>query len=170
MKTEVHQHFEYATGYLELKMFDEAVKEVDAALRLAPDNHEALALKSAALWQANRLQEAEPFIAQLAELHPREAGIWINLAYIRRRTQSLAAAVETLQHAFDANPQDPLAYFNMACYRAVQNRPGEALELLKNAFQLDPHLRALAKAEHDLDSIRYLPEFHALLKRDDSYR
>lgn len=163
MKTEVRQHLEYATGYLELKMFDEAVKEVDAALHLAPDNHEALALKSAALWQANRLQEAEPFIAQLAELHPREAGIWINLAYIRRRTQSLDAAVATLQHAFDANPQDPLAHFNMACYRAVQNRPVEALKLLRSAVHLDPELKRVARAEPDLTRLREMPEFRQLV-------
>ena len=157
------KHLEYATGYLELKMYDEAVQEVDAALRLAPNSPEALALNSAVLWQANRLQEAEPFIAQLAELHPREAGIWINLAYIRRRTQSLDAAVETLQHAFAANPRDALAHFNMACYRAVQNRPAEALALLRDAVQLDPKLKRLARAEPDLTRLRELPEFRQMV-------
>jgi tetratricopeptide (TPR) repeat protein len=164
MKPEVQKHVEYASGYLDLKMYDDAVQEADIALNLAPNLPQAIALKSAALWQANRLSEAEPFVAQLAELHPRDAGIWINLAYIRRRTQSLDAAVTTLQRAFDANPQDALAHYNMACYRAVQQREPEALELLKNALHLDPKLKALAKAEPDFADLRETPAFQEVLK------
>ena len=163
MNVEIQKHVEYASGYLDLKMFDEALREADAALALAPREPNALAIKSAILWEQNRLNEAEPFMAQLAEMNPRNTGLWINLAYIRRRTQSVEAAAATLQQAFAANPSDALANFNMACYRAVQNRPDEALELLRNALQLDPKLRALAKAEQDFESIRERPEFRELL-------
>lgn len=164
MSTTLQKHLEYATGYLELRMFEDALAEADLVLQQQPDNELAIAVKSSALWQANRLEEAEPYVARLAELHPREATLWINLAYIRRRTQSLEAAVETLQHAFDANPRDALAHFNMACYRAVQRRREEALLLLRNALYLDPKLRRLAKAEPDLQPLRELPEFWRLVE------
>lgn len=163
MNHEIQKHVEYASGYLDLKMFEEALREADAALALAPTDERALAIKSAILWEQNRLTEVEPFMAKLAEMNPRNPGLWINLAYIRRRTQSLDAAVETLQRAFDANPQDALAHFNMACYRAMQNRSEEALVLLRHALHLDPKLRSLAKAERDFDSIRELPAFQQLL-------
>jgi tetratricopeptide (TPR) repeat protein len=163
MNHDVQKHIEYASGYLDLKMFEEAMQEADAAVALAPTDEHALAIKSAVLWQQNRLLEAEPFVAKLAEIKPDDSGIWINLAYIRRRTQSLDAAVETLQRAFDANPRSALAHFNMACYRAVQNQPAEALTLLRNALALDPKLRSLARAERDFDSLRELPEFRQIL-------
>ena len=163
MEHKVQKHIEYASGYLDLKMFDDALAEVDAALALEPNQPQAIAIKSAILWHTNRLDEAEPFIARLAALNPRDSGLWINLAYIRRRTQSLDAAVETLQHAFDANPRDALAHFNMACYRAMQHRTEEALEMLRNALHLDPKLRALARAEHDFDGLRGSPEFEKLV-------
>lgn len=163
MTPEVQKHTEYASGYLDLKMFEEALRETEAALALEPNQPQAIALKSAILWHQNRLGEAEPFVARLAEMNPRDSGIWINLAYIRRRTQSLDAAVATLQHAFDANPRDALAHFNMACYRAVQQRTAEALELLRSALHLDPKLRVLAKAEHDFDQLRATPEFQKLI-------
>jgi tetratricopeptide (TPR) repeat protein len=165
MKPEVQKYVEYASGYLDLKMYDDAVQEADIALALAPNLPQALAVKSAALWQANRLSEAEPFVAKLAELHPSDAGIWINLAYIRRRTQSLDAAVDTLRRAFDANPQDAMAHYNMACYRAVQQREQEALELLKNALHLDPKLKVIARAEPDFADLRRTPAFQELLNR-----
>ncbi len=163
MNAEVQKHIEYASGYLDLKMLADALRETDAALGLEPHNPRAIAMKSAILWHENRLQEAEPFIAELAEMNPRDSGIWINLAYIRRRVHSLDAAVETLQHAFDANPRDALAHFNMACYRAVQNRTEEALSLLRNALALDPKLRDLAKAEPDFQPLRELPTFQQLI-------
>ena len=160
---EVQKHIEYASGYLDLKMYDDAMREADEALTLAPNLPEAIGIKSDVLCQANRLSEAEPFMAQLAELTPSDSAIWINLAYIRRRTQSIDAAVTTLQRAFDANPQDALAHYNMACYRAVQHRQQEAIELLQNALHLDPKLKALAKAEPDFAGLREVPAFQKLL-------
>ena len=163
MKPEVQKHIEYASGYLDLNMFEDAGHEADLALALSPSLPQAMAIKSAVLWRTNRLSEAEPFIAKLAELNPRDSAIWINLAYIRRRTQSLDAAVDTLQRAFDANPRDALAHYNMACYRAVQQRSTEAIELLRNALHLDPKLKTLAKAEPDFASLRESAEFLKLL-------
>jgi tetratricopeptide (TPR) repeat protein len=163
MRHEVQKHIEYASGFLDLKMFEEALREAETALALEPDQPQAIAMKSAILWHQNRLGEAEPFIAKLAAMNPRDSGIWINLAYIRRRTQSLDAAVETLQHAFDANPRDALAHFNMAWYRAVQHRTSEALELLRSALHLDPKLKTLAKAEHDFDQLRDSPDFQKII-------
>ncbi len=163
MTPEVQKHIEYASGYLDLKMYDDAMREADKALALAPNSREAIGIKSDVLCQANRLKEAEPFMAQLAELSPSDSAIWINLAYIRRRTQSIDAAVDTLQRAFDANPQDALAHYNMACYRAVQHRAEEAIELLKNALHLNPKLKVLAKAEADFTGLRELPAFQKLL-------
>ncbi len=165
MKPEVQKHIEYASGYLDLNMFDDAGREADLALALAlaPNLPQAMAIKSAVLWRTNRLIEAEPFVAKLAELNPRDSGIWINLAYIRRRTQSLDAAVDTLQRAFDANPSDALAHYNMACYRAMQQRQTEALDLLRNAVHLDPKLKALARTEPDFEGLRESPEFQNLL-------
>ena len=163
MKPEVQKHIEYARGYLDLTMYEDAGREADQALALAPGLPQAMAIKSSVLWQANRLDEAEPFVAKLAELNPRDPAMWINLAYIRRRTQSLDAAVDTLQRAFDANPKDALAHYNMACYRAVQERPEEALALLKNAVHLDPKLKAIAKAEPDFARLRETSAFRKLI-------
>ena len=168
MEPEVQKHVEYASGYLDLGMYDDAVREADIALTLSPNLSAAIKIKSDALWQANRLSEAEPFFARLAELNPRDPGIWINLAYIRRRTQSLDAAVDTLQHAFEVDPRDALAHYNMACYRAVQRRPDEAIELLRNAFHLDPKLRVLAKVEPDFADLRGTSAFEQLLQRRSS--
>jgi tetratricopeptide (TPR) repeat protein len=163
MKPEVQKHLAYASGYLDLKMFEDALRETDLVLASEPDQPQAIAIKSAVLWHMNRLKEAEPFVAKLAEMNPGDSEIWINLAYIRRRTKSVDAAVEALQRAFKADPRNALAHFNLACYRAVQNRTQEALDLLRYAIRLDPKLKRLAAAEPDFKHLRQVPEFCALL-------
>ena len=163
MNPELDRHLQHASGYLDLKMYEDALRETDAVLAIDPQHPQGSAMKAAILWHTNRLKEAEPYVTFLAERNPKEAGIWVNLAYIRRRTHSLEAAVDTLQHALEADPKDALANFNMACYRAVQQRIPEALQLLKNALALDPKLKALAKKEDDFKTIRDLPEFKKLV-------
>ncbi len=71
--------------------------------------------------------------------------------------------MQTLKRALEADPTDALAHFNMACYRAVQDRVPEAIALLRNAFDLNPKLKPLARQEEDLFSLRELPEFQSLL-------
>ncbi|NQU11106.1 tetratricopeptide repeat protein [bacterium] len=164
MQLRIQKHLEHAAGYLDLKMYEDARQECDAALALSPDHSQALTLKAAAFWQSDRFQEAEPCLARVAEQHPGDSQVWINLAFIRRRTQSIEAAVETLQRALQVDPQDALAHFNMACYRALQQRPQEAILLLRNALHLDPKLRSSARTEADFASLRALPEFRALLR------
>ena len=163
MEQDLHKHLEYASGYLDLKMYEDAVREADEVLAADPNHMQAIAIKAAIYWQTNQLQQAEPYVAALAERNPKEAGIWVNLAYIRRRTRSLDAAAETLQRALEADPRDALAHFNLACYRAVQHRVPEALALLKDAFQLDPRLKKLAPAEEDFKTLRDLPEFQEMM-------
>ena len=36
MNAEIQKHVEYASGYLDLKMFDEALREADEALAVEP--------------------------------------------------------------------------------------------------------------------------------------
>src|SRR5262249_24615680 len=113
MTVEFLRHLEHASGYLDLGMYEDALVEATAALAIESAQPHRLPIKSSALWHLRRLQEAEPCFATLADLNPKDAGLWINLAYIRRRTQSLDAAIETLQRALDADPKDALAHFNM---------------------------------------------------------
>ena len=53
VKVEIQKHIEYASGYLDLKMFEEALAEADAALGLAPHEPHALGIKSAKIGRAH---------------------------------------------------------------------------------------------------------------------
>lgn len=159
----IQKRLESAEGYLALGMHADALAELDAALAQQPDCGDAVSARAFVLLGAQRYPEAESWFRKLLVLRPADANGWIHLAYCRRRTRSLEAAVETLEQALRLRADHPLANYNMACYRAVQGRHAEALRLLENAIRKDAAYRRLATEERDLESLRPLPGFQSLV-------
>ena len=63
-------------------------------------------------------------------------------------------------------PDDSLARYNLACSLARAGRPDEAIDSLSKAILLGYDDLAHVDVDPDLDSLRDLPEFRALLGRD----
>ncbi len=53
--------------------------------------------------------------------------------------------------------------YNLACYYALDEKPDLALSTLEQALKLNPELLAWSKQDSDLDSLRELAAFQALL-------
>jgi len=56
--------------------------------------------------------------------------------------------------------------YNLACFYALHDKPQRALTLLETAIKLSPNLVEWSKQDNDLDSVRDLPEFQALVVDD----
>ena len=56
--------------------------------------------------------------------------------------------------------------YNLACFYALHGKSQQALALLKTAMKLAPNLVEWSKQDNDLDSLRELPEFQALVVDD----
>ena len=63
-------------------------------------------------------------------------------------------------------PDDFLARYNLGCSLARAGRPDEAIDSLSKAILLGYDDLAHVDVDPDLDSLRDLPEFRALLGRD----
>jgi tetratricopeptide (TPR) repeat protein len=159
----VLKHLEAIEGYLTLGMTEDALAEADAVLAEAPQVEAALRAKAFVLLTLKRYAEAQQWFERLVAVNHRHVEGWIHLAYCRRRTTSLEAAVAALQHALDLDGGHALANFNMACYRALQGRHNEALKLLRKAIEKDASYRAMARMEKDFDSVRGLAKFEEMV-------
>jgi tetratricopeptide (TPR) repeat protein len=75
-------------------------------------------------------------------------------------------AVELDAKVVELLPEDCLARYNLACSLARAGRPDEAIDSLSKAILLGYDDLAHMDVDPDLDSLRDLPEFRALLGRD----
>ena len=75
-------------------------------------------------------------------------------------------AVELDARVVELLPDDCVARYNLACSLARAGRPDEAIDSLSKAILLGYDDLAHVDVDPDLDSLRDLPEFRALLGRD----
>ena|ERR1051326_1736159 len=158
------RHLDHAQGYLMLKMYDDALKEVDEVLAACPEHKDSLYWKGLIYLDQHKFTEAEPPLRRLIEIDAEQAHVYVHLAYIYRRTVSLERAIETIQQALQLSPKMPIGLYNLACYRAVQGQPTEALKLLSQAVTLSKEYRKLALTDPDFESVRGTEEFRKLIE------
>ncbi len=81
--------------------------------------------------------------------------------------QSLQERVaEGLSALDDSDAWQGTMQYNLACFYALHDKPQRALTLLETAMKLSPNLIEWSKQDGDLDSLRELPEFQALVVDD----
>lgn len=80
------------------------------------------------------------------------------------RQGDYAAAVEQGGRLVEANPQYGAPFYNLACCESLAGLPAaDAVEHLRQAIELMPRLRELARTDADFDPIRDEPAFKELL-------
>jgi tetratricopeptide (TPR) repeat protein len=83
-----------------------------------------------------------------------------NLTYKGHYTQGLVIDKRLVQ----LRPNDPLAYYNLACSYALLKSPDQALRTLRRAVELGYRDFHYMRKDSDLDSIRHDPRFRQLLR------
>jgi hypothetical protein len=59
---------------------------------------------------------------------------------------------------------DPVAYFNAACFESRAGRAEDAIEHLRRAVEINDRIKELIRTDEDLDSLREDPRFEVLAK------
>ncbi len=80
--------------------------------------------------------------------------------YVTGIQQQFAIMMEQMD---DSDEWRGTTRYNLACYYALDGKPEAAIGTLADAFDLNPGLVAWAKQDSDLDSLRELAGFQALL-------
>ncbi len=153
-----------AEGYLELGMADHALQVLSRCgdEQSLPDH--ALYLKGQCLRELGRFREALDPLWQAAQRSPDNISIWLALGWCYKRTGKLDRAIESLEEALAAEPNDALVHYNLACYWSLAKNKRQALSYLARAFKLQDEYRNLVAEETDFDPIRDDPAFQALLR------
>jgi Flp pilus assembly protein TadD len=131
--------------YSQLGRPEEAVKELQAAVKLAPNEAESH-FKLALAW--NELGDSAKALAELeaaVKLNPRHARAQYNLGLARNAAGDSTGAIEALLAAETADPHDPAIPYARATIQAQLGRFDEARQAARRALELDPQFTDAAK-------------------------
>lgn len=139
-------------------VFDRLIRALQALPDETLEDRERFAWTgSRALWRS---------VVFTAYLHPFQH---ISAAMIARGDMESALELEE-GAAKAANALDPspdwrgFNLYNLACFYALQGMAEKALETVESALELNPGLKKWSRKDPDLDALRELPAFQALLE------
>ncbi len=96
--------------------------------------------RAAALARQGRLDEAEAELRRLLEVHPGDAGAWLNLGMIALERKGLPAgladALPSFEKAVELDPTMPEARYNLGMALAASGKPAEARAQLEEGLRL----------------------------------
>ena len=149
------RRLEYARGYMELGLLEEAESELDA---IAEDDQSALDVLELRVDLHMELKQW-PRVVGTAQLVCEKKNTcdraWIAWAYALRELQRIEEAKAVLLRAETWHgSKSGVLHYNLACYHCLLGEMEEAERRLKRACILDPSWRAVALEDSDLKTMR----------------
>jgi tetratricopeptide (TPR) repeat protein len=111
----------------------------------------------------DRLQDAKRFYQEALRLDPGYVDALNNLGVIYIRDKEYTAAQRSFERAVRLKPGYVDAHYNLACLHAIKGEVTQSLAHLKKAVSLDPSARDWARKDTDLQNLRGLSEFEAII-------
>jgi len=152
-----------AEGYLELHMPRHALEALARLRHTGVQDPHAFYLRGEALRSLEHYEEAIEPLIRAGEVVPENMHVWLALGWCYKRTGKIFLAIDALERALFAEPDDALVVFNLACYWCLAGAKRQSLTSLSRALELDESYRDLIDAEADFDSLRDDPDFRSLI-------
>jgi len=158
-------HFGLGNALLEEGKTAEAIHHYSEALRLDPGYVGARINWGIALLDQGRPADAINHFFEVLRINPEDGRVYLNLGVALAREGRTA---EAMDYYFEASLQDPvhasIAYYNIACEYAKQNKKEESIVWLEKAIRKGFRNWKHIKADKDLDNIRSSARYKELIK------
>jgi tetratricopeptide (TPR) repeat protein len=110
-----------------------------------------------------RLQDAKRFYQEALRLDPSFVDALNNLGVLYIHDKNYAAAQRMFEKAVRLKPAYVDAHYNLACLHAIKGEVTQSLAHLKKAVSLDYAAKDWARKDTDLENLRGLSEFEAII-------
>ena len=123
---------------------DEAIKALEEAHRLLPNDPDIMLTLGGALILARKWNRAERFLQQAVKTHPENARMWLNLAAAILGRLELATrdrqdrAIEAYKQALRIDPVAPSAHYNIGLIHAERQDWDQAIQWFQEAVRANP--------------------------------
>lgn len=168
----VNQHRNLGKAFYENPAtHEEAVREFQQALKLAPDSpREKVNYALALLQVSGRDDEAARLLQDVQRQDPSLPHTWFNLGMYYKRRGDVERAIAQFQGLIARSPEEPVGHYQLGSLYRQMNRIAEAQEQLTRAAELDPQLAGARfqlynlhrLAGHTTEANRYLADFQRI--------
>jgi len=141
-------------GYIDLAMYEEAWRELDqlpAEKRSSPEAHE---MRIIIRLDQQDLEEAFALSEILCEIHPDNHAGFIQGAFCLHALGRTSEAIDHLQAGPETLRDEPVYFYNLACYELALGKPQTAMTWLRLSIEMNRNFRARALTDPDLAAIR----------------
>lgn len=146
---------ERARGYIDLGMFDEAWVEIEALPPHLSGTPEAQEMRIIVMLDRGELEEALLLSESLCDVYPDSHAGFIQGAYCLHAMGDSLAAIELLQSGPGSLREEPVYFYNLACYELALGRQEPALTWLQRALSMGSGFRQRALEDPDLRPLRH---------------
>ncbi|MGA3041217.1 MAG: tetratricopeptide repeat protein [Bryobacteraceae bacterium] len=129
-------HFELGKVYISLRQNDDAIRELELALKENPGDADANYFLGARMVQDSRYAEGIPYLERARKMKPDFWASYFYLGKARLRLEQPADAVVLLQRAVELNPDEASAYYQLGRALEACGRKSEAGSALRRVREL----------------------------------
>lgn len=143
-----------AIGYFELGMLDEAWEELDELDPAVAVSIPATKVRVMLLLREERWDRALKEAQKICKDVPDDPEGFIHAAYCLHEMGKTGEAEKLLLGGPQGLRDEPVYFYNLACYKAVSGNTDEAVVYLRKAFAMDGNLSKVARTDPDLKKVR----------------
>ncbi|MFX1316377.1 MAG: tetratricopeptide repeat protein [Promethearchaeota archaeon] len=120
--------------------YDEALRAIDKAIKLNPEDMDLYYSKSKILINVNRYREALVLFDKMLEDFPKEEkNIQMKKAYVLKEMRNAKAGLEIIEELIEKYPEDDDLLNYKACWLQYLNKKEESLEIIQNLIKRVPN-------------------------------
>lgn len=150
--------------YYEQNNSPEALDLFNQALAIDPLCYEALNSKGATLAFQGKYDQGLAFIQQALDINPTYVYGHFNQGLANELASRWDTAIAAYKKALELDAKDTWSYYGIASIYGRQGKVDLVLDYLKQAIDLDPVVKEVAREEKDFALVRDDPRFQALVK------
>lgn len=141
-------------GYIDIGMLDEASQAIESLPKARRVTPEAKEMNIVITILKKDLDEALSLCKDLSEQHPETHAAFIQGAYCLHAMGRTQDAIDFLQSGPKTLLDEPVYFYNLACYEVALERNQAALTWLNQSIEMKPANRQVALKDPDLAPIR----------------
>jgi predicted Zn-dependent protease len=143
-----------AEGYSELGMLDDALAQLDQLEAKDEDRLEIMRMRVDILLRKQNWEDALGLSLRFCTANPNQPYGYVHAAFCLHELGRTPEAKQTLLDGPASLLDEPVYYYNLACYDTVLGNLEPAKAYLRASFRLDKSFREMAKNDPDLQQIR----------------